>query len=208
MSRQIDLYAWSTPNGYKPIILLEELELPYTLHLVNLGADEQKRPEYLALNPNGKIPTLVDDGLVIFESGAILTHLAEQEGRFLPTEKAARAETFVWLFFQVAGLGPNFGQAAHFTRSAPEKTDEPLEYATKRYVDEARRLTRVLEQRLSRSEFLGGGEYTVADITTYPWLKAIDHRFDLGCVEQTHLSRWMKTIAERPAVQRAYEAFS
>lgn len=196
----IKLYAWCTPNGYKPIILLEELGLDYELVPVNLGEGAQMRPEYLAINPNGKIPALTEvvDGeeIKVFESGAILIHLAERGGRFLPASGQARAEVLSWLMFQMAGIGPNFGQAHHF-----RNLDDPDPYAVKRFTREAARLAGILDRRLADRPYLGG-DYSIADMAVWPWLRRPDF-FGLDMDALPHLRDWHARIAERPAVQRA-----
>jgi len=195
----LTLYAWSTPNGYKPMILLEELGLRHSLVRVDLRAEEQKTTAFLAINPNGKIPVLYDSDtdLTVFESGAILLHLAEQHGRFLPTDPAGRAATLTWLFFQMASVGPMLGQAAHFKS---RKDSSP--YAWKRFHDEGRWILGVLDQRLASVPYLAGAEYSIADIATWPWIRIVDH-FDMDLVEYPHLQAWKERIGARPAVQRA-----
>ena len=160
------LYAWSTPNGYKPLILLEELGLHYDLVRVDLTAQEQKTEAFLAINPNGKIPVLYDDlaDLTITESGAMMLYLAEQHGRFVPSDARGRAATLSWLFFQMASVGPMMGQAAHF-----KSRQETSPYAWERYHDESRRILGVLDQRLADVPFLAGEAYSIADMATWPW---------------------------------------
>src|SRR5215469_8036684 len=168
----IDLYTWATPNGHKASIALEELGLDYQVHPIDIGNDEQFAASYVAINPNGKIPAIIDqDGpgggpLTVFESGAILIYLAEKTGRFLPADPRQRSQAIQWLMFQVGGLGPMFGQAQHFRRFAPK----PLPYAIERYSKEALRLYGVLDKRLGVSEFLAEGGYSIADIAAYPWV--------------------------------------
>ncbi len=169
----IDLYTWPTPNGHKASIMLEECGLEYRVRPVDIANGEQFAPEYEAINPNGKIPAIVDhdgpgDGpFAVFESGAILIYLAEKTGRLLSAEPRPRSQAIQWLMFQVGGIGPMFGQAQHFRRFAPQ----PLAYAIERYSKEAARLYGVLEKRLAISEFLAGEEYSIADIASYPWVK-------------------------------------
>jgi GST-like protein len=196
----IDLYTWSTPNGFKISIALEELGLPYEVHPVRIGRGEQFRDEFLRISPNNKIPAIVDregpEGpLPIFESGAILIYLAEKTGRLLPSRPTGRSATLQWLMFQVAGVGPMLGQAHHFLSYAPEK----IAYAIDRYTKEARRLCGVVDRRLGEAAYLAGDEYTIADIATYPWLRAPE-RLGLDVAEYPHLARWRDAIAQRPAV--------
>jgi GSH-dependent disulfide-bond oxidoreductase len=199
----IDLYTWSTPNGRKASVMLEELDLAYTVHPVNITKGEQFRPEYVAICPNSKIPAIVDehgpDGkpITLFESGAILIYLAEKAGRFLPTEPRARYETIEWLMFQMGGVGPFFGQAHHFLRFAPQK----LPYAIERYVAETRRLYGVMDRQLAHSEYLAGPGYTIADVATFPWVARHEwHQVNLASFP--HVRRWYDVIGARPAVQR------
>jgi GST-like protein len=195
----IDLYTAATPNGWKISIALEELGLDYTVHALDLGALDQKQPEYLALNPNGRIPTIVDrdaDDFVVFESGAILIYLAEKTGRLLPTDPAGRSRVIQWLMFQMSGVGPMMGQANVFHRYAPER----IEWAIQRYQRECRRLFEVLDTRLAQSEHLAG-EYSIADIAMWSWVHT--HEWsgtDISGLD--HLARWMAAVGARPAVQR------
>ena len=192
----LELYTWTTPNGIKPLIMLEELGIPYETHWINIGKGAQHTPEYLRVNPNGKIPALRDDGVAIFESGAILIHLAEKSGRFLPSSGQARSDALAWLFFQVGGVGPMFGQLGHFL-NAPEK----IPYAIDRYKKETERLYGVLDKRLSEVEYLAG-EYGIADIATVGWAAAMP-RFQIAPEAFPHVSKWLERVGERPAVQRA-----
>ncbi len=196
----IDIYAWKTPNGYKPLIAAEELGLEYHLEPVNLGRGEQKDAAFLAINPNGKIPALVDGdrGIRVFESGAILWYLAEREGRLLPEGGQDRALASSWLHFQMANVGPMLGQAYHF-RNLEEK--DP--YGEKRYTDEARRVLGVLDGRLAEAEWLAGDAYTIADIATFPWVRRLEP-FGIEPGELPFLEAWIAKIAKRPAVERAY----
>ena len=196
----IDLYTWSTPNGRKVSIMLEECGLPYRVHTVNIGKGEQFKPEFLAINPNNRIPAIVDpegpDGkpLPLFESGAILIYLAEKTGRFYPQQN--KYIVLQWLMFQMGGVGPMFGQAHHFMRA---KKDE-IAYGTERYGAEAKRLYGVLEKRLSEAAYLAD-EYSIADIATYPWVARHEwHRVDLAGFPA--VKRWYDTIGARPAVVR------
>jgi GSH-dependent disulfide-bond oxidoreductase len=205
----IDVYSWPTPNGHKVHIMLEECGLAYRANPVNIGAGEQFRPDFLAISPNNKIPAIVDpdgpDGapISLFESGAILVYLASKTGRFLPASDRAKFEVLQWLMFQMGGVGPMLGQAHHFRLYAPEK----IPYAIDRYTNEARRLYGVIDRRLSQSEWLGGGEYSIADIATFPWLRSWQNQ---GVVleDYPHLKRWFDTIAARPAVQRGVQVLA
>jgi GSH-dependent disulfide-bond oxidoreductase len=197
----IDLYTWSTPNGRKVSIMLEECVLPYRVHPINIGKGEQFAPEFLALNPNNRIPAIVDpdgpDGrpLTLFESGAILIYLAEKTGKFMPRAPLARLICLQWLMFQMGGVGPMFGQAHHFIRNK-----EVVPYGIKRYSDETRRLYGVLETRLKEAEYLAD-EYTIADIATFPWVARFEwHKVDLA--EFPAVKRWFDKINARPAVQK------
>jgi len=201
----IDLYTWSTPNGYKALIMLEETGLEYRLHPVDLGQGEQHRPEYLAINPNGKIPAIIDrDGpggepLTIFESGAILLYLAEKSGRFLPVDPHERWPVISWLMFQMGGVGPLLGQAGYFLNRAPES----VPFAVARYVAEAERLYGVVDRRLAECEFLAG-DYSIADIACFPWMRTHE-RFGLDVNDYPNVAHWLGTIESRPAVQRGLE---
>jgi GST-like protein len=201
----IDVYTWSTPNGYKVLIMLEETGLEYRLHPVDLGQGEQRRPEFLAINPNGKIPAIIDrDGhageeLTIFESGAILLYLAEKSSRFLPSDPHRRWSVISWLMFQMGGVGPMLGQAGYFLNRAPE----PVSFAVERFATEAERLYGVVDRRLRDREYLDG-EYSIADIACFPWMRA-HRRFGLDIADYPNLARWLRTIDERPAVTRALE---
>lgn len=198
----IDLYTWSTPNGFKIQIMLEETGFDYELHPVNLGKGEQKKAEYLAINPNGKIPAIVDrersggSELTIFESGAILLYLAEKSGRFMPEDPQDKWQVISWLMFQMGGIGPVLGQTGYFLHRAPE----PVPHAVERFVDEAERIYGVVDRRLQEFEFLAG-EYSIADIATFPWIR--NHpRFGLDITDFPNVERWLEAIASRPAVQR------
>jgi len=199
----IDLYTAATPNGRKALIMLEELELPYEATWLNLGELQQKEPWFLKINPNGRIPAIVDhdeDDFAVFESGAILLYLAEKTGRLLPTETKARSTVLQWLMFQIGGVGPMQGQANVFYRYITEKID----YAINRYQRETRRLYEVLNARLEDNEYLAG-DYSIADIATWPWVTGHEWAgIDLDGLE--HLQRWERSISERPAVQRGITA--
>jgi GST-like protein len=201
----IDLYYWTTPNGHKITMFLEEAGLPYTVRPVNISAGEQFDSAFLSISPNNRIPAIVDhepaDGgahLSVFESGAILQYLAEKTGRFLPADLRGRTEVMEWLFWQMGGLGPMLGQNHHFLQYAPE----PLPYAIERYVKEAERLYGVLDERLAGRDFIVG-DYSIADMACYPWI--VPHRrqrVDIG--EFPNVKRWFDAIRTRPATQRAY----
>jgi GSH-dependent disulfide-bond oxidoreductase len=200
----IQLYSWKTPNGRKVSVMLEEIGLPYEVHAVDLGKRQQFTPEYLAINPNNKIPSIIDtDGpggkpLTLFESGAILMYLAEKTGKFWPQDMRKRYEVIQWLMFQMGGVGPMFGQANYFFR-----LEEKVPYAIDRFHKEALRLYRVLEQELSKKEFLAG-EYSIADIATYPWVGRHDiHQVNLE--DFPNVKRWFDKISARPAVQKGME---
>lgn len=198
----IDVYYWPTPNGQKATIMVEECGLDYTVKPINILKGEQFDPEFLALNPNNKIPTIVDrDGpggkpFTVFESGAVLLYLAEKTGKFLPKTEAARYETIQWLMFQVASVGPMFGQCGHFLGYAPE----PIQYAIDRYKNETLRLYGVMDKRLADTEYLAG-DYSIADIATYPW---IDVRWlhEIEIDEFPNVKRWYETLKARPGVER------
>jgi len=196
----IDLYTWTTPNGRKISVMLEECGIPYRVHKVNIGAGEQFKPEFLAINPNNRIPAIVDpqgpEGkpLPLFESGAILIYLAEKSGKFYPQKN--KYIVLQWLMFQMGGVGPMFGQAHHFMRA---KKDE-IPYGSERYGTEAKRLYGVLEKRLQQAAYLAE-EYSIADIATYPWVARHEwHRVDLAAFPA--VKRWYDTIGARPAVVR------
>jgi GSH-dependent disulfide-bond oxidoreductase len=201
----IDLYYWTTPNGHKITLFLEEVRLPYTIHPVNLSRGDQFKPEFLAISPNNRIPAIVDndpgDGGVpvsVFESGAILVYLAEKTGRFLAPDLRGRMVALEWLFWQVGGLGPMAGQNHHFKQYAREK----LAYAIERYVNETNRLYGALNKRLADRAFVAG-DYSIADMAAYPWIvphEAQGQKLD----DFLHLKRWFEVIKARPATQRAY----
>lgn len=198
----IDLYTWSTPNGRKVSIMLEELGLPYNVHAINIGKNDQFTPEFIAINPNSKIPAIVDsdgpDGkpLSMMESGAILSYLADKAGKFLSTAPRERYAALQWLMFQMGGVGPMFGQVHHFLRAAKE----PVPYAIERYTKETQRLYGVLDARLKGERYLAG-EYSIADIATYPW--AARHEWHKTRLEDfPNVKRWFDEISQRPAVQR------
>ncbi|PCC69376.1 glutathione S-transferase [Nannocystis exedens] len=195
----IDLYTAATPNGHKVSIALEEMGLPYEVHALSLTRGDQKQPEFLAINPNGRIPAIVDrdaGDFAVFESGAILIYLAEKTGQFLPADVRGRSRVIQWLMFQMGGVGPMMGQANVFFRYAPEK----IPYAIGRYQREVRRLFEVLDRRLAEVEYLAG-DYSIADMATWPWVRGHDWA-GVSVDGLDHLQRWLRDIGERPAVQR------
>lgn len=203
----IDLYYWTTPNGHKITLFLEETGLPYTLHPINIGKGEQFQPDFLRLAPNNRIPAIVDnapaDGgepVSIFESGAILLYLAEKTGQFLSIDLRQRVDALQWLFWQMAGLGPMAGQNHHFTQYAPEQ----VPYAIDRYVKETARLYAVLDRRLADRAFITGDDYTIADMACYPWI--VPHERQRQNLDDfPNIKRWFDVIRQRPATVRAYE---
>jgi glutathione S-transferase len=198
----IDLYTAPTPNGWKVSIALEELGLPYEVHVVNLLAGDQKKPEYVALNPNGRIPTIVDrdaDHFAVFESGAILIYLAEKTGQLMPTDRKGRSLVIQWLMFQMGGVGPMMGQANVFFRYFPEK----IQPAIDRYQNECRRLFEVLNNRLADHEWLAA-DYSIADIANWSWVRT--YKWSGISVEGLdHLRRWMDALTARPACQKGVD---
>ena len=202
----IHLYTASTMNGWKPTIFLEEAGVDYELTFIDFAKKEQKADWYVSLNPNGRIPTIVDRGnedFTVFESGAILWYLAEKYGVFLPDDPQLRSETLQWLMFQMGGVGPMMGQAMYFQRIAAPNGQEEL-FSIKRYVEESRRLLEVLDRRLEGRDFLVGEAFSIADIATYPWARAFPWaRVSIDGL--AHLKAWFDRIDARPAVQRALE---
>ena len=201
----IDLYFWTTPNGYKPLILLEETGMPYRLKPVNISTGDQFKPEFLAISLNNRMPAIVDEApadggpaLSLFESGAILLYLAEKAGRFGGTDLRSRKTTLEWLMWQMGGLGPMLGQNHHFAHYAPEK----LPYAIERYVKETQRLYGVLERRLQGCDFIAD-DYGIADMAAYPWCN-LWHRQGITIDEYPNLKAWLERMGNRPAVQRSY----
>lgn len=202
----IDLYYWTTPNGHKISLFLEEAGLPYRIVPVNIGKGEQFAPEFLKIAPNNRIPAIVDNmptgggaPVSLFESGAILLYLAEKAGKFIPTDLYGRAEVLQWLFWQMGGLGPMAGQNNHFRSAAPEQ----IPYAIDRYTREVNRLFGVMDRRLADRPFLAGADYTIADMASYPWA-LLHERQGQNIDDFEHLARWLKTIEARPATARAY----
>jgi GST-like protein len=205
----IDVYSWATPNGHKVHIMLEECGLPYRVHGINISAGDQFKPDFLKISPNNKIPAIVDqdgpDGkpLSLFESGAILLYLAGKTGKFLPEDVRGKYEVLQWLMFQMGGVGPMLGQAHHFRIYAPEQ----IEYAVNRYSNEAKRLYGVIDTRLGESKYLGGSDYSIADIATWPWLRSWKNQgIELSAYPK--LQRWFEAIEARPAVQRAVKVLA
>lgn len=200
----IELYTWGTPNGHKANIMVEEVGLPYEVHPIDIGNGAQKAPAYLAINPNGRIPAIVDregdKAIRVFESGAILVYLAEKTGKLLPKEAAARAEVMGWLFWQVGGLGPMIGQWGHFSRA-----EQKIPYAIDRYRDESLRLLSVLDEQLGRSDYLAG-DYSIADIACFSWTKSgLDYftKADPTLESRFQNARaWVARVGARPAVQK------
>ncbi|WP_019939186.1 glutathione binding-like protein [Bordetella sp. FB-8] len=203
----IDLYYWTTPNGHKITLFLEETGLPYTIYPINIGKGEQFLPEFLKIAPNNRIPAIVDQSpdaggepISIFESGAILLYLAEKTGRFIPSDVRGRVQVLEWLFWQIGGLGPMAGQNHHFSGYAPE----PIPYAIERYVKETNRLYGVLDHRLADRPFVAGNDYSIADMACYPWI--VPHERQGQKLEDfPNLQRWFEAIAIRPATVRAYQ---
>lgn len=202
----IDLYYWTTPNGHKVTLFLEESGLPYRILPINIGKGEQFQPDFLRIAPNNRIPAIVDtdpagggDPVSVFESGAILLYLAEKSGRFLSAEPRVRIDTLQWLFWQMGGLGPMAGQNHHFVQYAPES----LPYAIERYVKETARLYAVLDRRLADRDFIAGPDYSIADMACYTWI--VPHALQRQNLDDfPNLKRWFEAIQQRPATQRAY----
>ncbi len=202
----IDLYYWTTPNGHKITLFLEESGLPYRILPIHIGKGEQFQPDFLRIAPNNRIPAIVDtapagggEPISVFESGAILLYLAEKSGRFLSTDPRVRIDTLQWLFWQMGGLGPMAGQNHHFVQYAPEV----IPYAIERYVKETARLYAVLDKRLTDRDFIAGPDYSIADMACYPWI--VPHARQRQELEDfPNLKRWFEAIQQRPATQRAY----
>jgi GSH-dependent disulfide-bond oxidoreductase len=194
----IDLYTFTTPNGRKASVMLEEVGLPYNTHVIDIRKNDQFTPEFVAINPNSKIPAIVDHEteMTIFESGAILMYLAEKTGQFLPTQPKQRYQVIEWLFLQMGSIGPMFGQLNHFRKYAPEQ----IPYAIERYEKETLRLYSVLDKQLQEQEFICG-DYSIADIATYPWVAIYEFQ-GLTLDNHPNLKRWVEMIRQRPAVQK------
>jgi GSH-dependent disulfide-bond oxidoreductase len=205
----IDVYSWPTPNGHKIHIMLEECGLRYRAIPVNIREGDQFKPEFLKISPNNRIPAITDpegpDGkpISLFESGAILVYLAAKTGKFMPTTDRAKYKVLEWLMFQMGGVGPMLGQNHHFRLYAPEK----LEYAINRYTNEAKRLYGVIDRRLAQSAYLGGDDYSIADIAVFPWLRTWE-RQGIVLAEYPHVKAWFEKIADRPAVQRGVKVMA
>ncbi len=196
----IDLYTWSTPNGRKVSIMLEELGLEYKVHPIDITKDDQFDPDFLRISPNNKIPAIVDqdNGMALMESGAILMYLAEKTGQFMPASGEEKWRVIEWLMLQMGGVGPMLGQAHHFLQFNPGKS----EYAEQRYLQETHRLYNVLDDQLEEQDYLAG-EYSIADIATWPWISRFEwQRMNLN--DYSNLKRWYLAITARPAVQRGY----
>ncbi|NRF69868.1 glutathione S-transferase N-terminal domain-containing protein [Aquincola sp. S2] len=205
----IEVYSWATPNGHKVHIMLEECGLSYRIHAVDIGAGEQFDPAFLAISPNNKIPAIVDpDGpegkpFSVFESGAILLYLAGKTGKLLPDSVAGKYEVLQWLMFQMGGVGPMLGQTHHFRIYAPDK----IPYAIERYSNEAKRLYGVMDKRLARSKYLGGPEYSIADIAVFPWLRSWKNQ-GIEWSDFPYLKGWFDEVSARPAVKRGVEVLA
>lgn len=202
----IDLHYWPTPNGHKITMFLEEAGLPYTIHAVNIGQGDQFKPDFLKIAPNNRMPAIVDydpvDGgepISVFESGAILLYLANKTGKFFGPEQRDKIVQMQWLMWQMGGLGPMAGQNHHFNRYAPE----PIPYAQKRYIDETNRLYGVLDRQLAGKPFVGGEEYSIADMAIYPWIVPYEAQGQ-NLDDFPHVKRWFEAVAARPATVRAY----
>ena len=208
-AKMIEVYSWPTPNGHKVHVMLEECALPYKAVAVDIGKGDQFRSDFLAISPNNKIPAITDpdgpDGkpISLFESGAILVYLAGKTGKLLPTGDRERYDVLQWLMFQMGGVGPMLGQAHHFRLYAPEK----IAYAIERYSNEARRLYDVMDKRLAKSRYLGGAEYSIADIATFPWLRSWKNQ-GIDWNDHPHLKGWFDEVAARPAVRRGVEVLA
>jgi GSH-dependent disulfide-bond oxidoreductase len=205
----IDVYSWATPNGHKVHIMLEECGLPYRAIPINIGTGDQFQPDFLKYSPNNKIPAIVDpqgpDGqpISLFESGAILVYLAAKTGKFMPQTDREKYQVLEWLMFQMGGVGPMLGQNHHFRLYAPEK----LPYAIDRYTNEAKRLYGVIDRRLAQNRYLGGEDYSIADISTFPWLRNWKNQ-GIELADYPHLQVWFDGIAARPAVKRGVEVLA
>ena len=209
MPSMIQVYSWPTPNGHKVHIMLEECGLSYRAIPIDIGAGDQFKPDFLQISPNNKIPAIVDpDGpggqpISLFESGAVLLYLASKTGQFLPTGTRERFEVLQWLMFQMGGVGPMLGQAHHFRIYAPEK----IAYAHDRYTNEAKRLYSVMNTRLAQSKYIGGAEYSIADMAIFPWVRSWKNQ-GIDWVDYPNLRKWFDEIAARPAVMRGVEVLA
>jgi len=206
----IDLYTWPTPNGHKVHIMLEETGLDYTAHAINIGEGDQFKPDFLKISPNNKMPAIVDqdgpDGkqISVFESGAILMYLAEKTGKFMPTDRRQFYDVLQWAMFQMASVGPMFGQASHFRRMAPDNT-----YGIERYSNEAGRIYGVMERRLAETQYLGGDDYTIADMLTWPWCRHPESQGQKADhADFPNVKRWFNAIAARPAVHKGIQVLA
>lgn len=205
----IELYTWPTPNGQKIHIMLEEVGLDYEVYPVNIGKGDQFKPEFLRISPNNKMPAIVDrngpgdEPISVFESGAILIYLGEKTGQLLPHTPRERYTVLQWLMFQMGGLGPMLGQAHHFRQYAPEQ----IEYAVNRYTNEASRLYGVMDRRLGETEYLGGEEYSIADIACWPWIRPFENQGQ-NLDDYPNLKRWFRAIEQRDAVQRGMKVLA
>lgn len=205
----IDLYTWTTPNGHKVHIMLEEIGAEYTAHPINIGKGDQFADDFLKISPNNKIPAIVDqDGpngkpYALFESGAILMYLADKADRLLPKDPVKRYDAIQWLMFQMGSIGPMLGQAHHFNKYAPEKID----YAVKRYENEANRLYGVMDRRLGATEFLAGNDYSIADIATWPWLRSAETQ-GVNINDYPNVRRWFELIGERENVKKGLQVLA
>lgn len=207
----IELYTWKTSNGRKASIMLEEIGLPYNVHPIHIGKDDQFTPEFVKINPNSKIPAIVDtDGpggkpYTLFESGAILMYLAEKTGKLMPQETAARYQVIQWLMFQMGGVGPMLGQAHHFNAYAPDRfPPEQIDYGRNRYVNEANRVYGVIDRRLKGREWIAADQYSIADMAIFPWLRD-PAKQGVDIAEFPEVERWRQKIWKRPAVVGALE---
>jgi GSH-dependent disulfide-bond oxidoreductase len=199
----IDFYSWTTPNGRKVSIMLEECGLEYTTHTINITEGEQRGEAFTAVSPNQKIPAIHDHetGISLMESGAILMYLAEKTGKFMPADPKARWACIEWLMWQMGGAGPMLGQVHHFVKFNPDKS----EYASERYLNEGRRLYGVLDRRLADNAYMAGDEYSIADMATWPWISRFEWQ-TIDMNEFPNVMRWYKDIAARPAVKRGYDS--
>ncbi|MFM2400418.1 MAG: hypothetical protein RL341_2575 [Pseudomonadota bacterium] len=205
----IHVHTWATPNGHKVHIMLEECGLPYEVHAVDIGAGDQFKPDFLKISPNNRIPAIVDpdgpDGqpISVFESGAILLYLAGKTGKFLPNDTRGKYKVLEWLMWQMGGFGPMLGQAHHFRLYAPEK----IEYGINRYTNEAKRLYGVLDKQLSKNAYVGGKEYSIADMAIYPWARSAANQ-GIDWADYPHAKKWFDVIDARPAVQRGVQVLA